>query len=94
MYVFHMGVSKKQIHITAALLARATTNLSELGVDYVVIVKGIDTLISNVETRYAMAIVQDALELQTKLRDYELEIRAENQAERKSWGDGGDDGKV
>jgi hypothetical protein len=89
-----MGVSKKQIHVTAALLARATTNLSELGVDYVVIVKGIDTLISNVENRYAMAIAEDAIELQRKLHEYELEIRADNQAERKSWGDVGGDEKV
>jgi len=78
-------ISKKQIKITADLIGRACTNLSELGVDYVVIVRGLDTLISNVGERFGLAIAADAVELHSKIKETEIDKKVELLTDRGQW---------
>ena len=80
-----MSTKNKQVKITADLVARKLHHLDELGVDYAVVIKGIDTVFSNVDKYYAVQLMRDAVEVSDRFRDKELEFKAEQNAERNGW---------
>jgi len=81
-----MSATRKQHKITAELIKRAVCNLDELGVDYAIVIKDLDAVISNVDIRYAISLMQTTIDWQTKLSDKILDAKAEAIADRGEWG--------
>lgn len=72
-----MNPSRKQIKITADLVARALHNADELNQPYIFVIQGIDTIFSNVNPLHARAILFDASDLQVKVAEQTIESRAD-----------------
>lgn len=69
--------TKKEIKITADLMARTLHNLDELGLDYAVVISGTHTIFSNVSRPVAMTVLRDELALQDKVDELRIEQMAE-----------------
>jgi hypothetical protein len=74
-------MSKKQMKITADLIARCTHTLDELGIPYAVVIEGVDLLFSNTEHRHAVGIIRDSLALHDKVFDEKTNAKAEKMAD-------------
>jgi hypothetical protein len=72
--------TKKQIKITAELIARATHSLGELGVNYALVIEGTPCLFTNSTNGHAVAIIRDALQLQEKIYEVKCDTIAERLA--------------
>ena len=82
--VIAMGrASKKQIMVTAELVGRSLHYLDELGVDYAVVIKGTPVIFSNVDKRYALALIEDAAALQNKILEERMTAEAERLSDTK-----------
>jgi hypothetical protein len=75
--------SRKQIAITTDQLNRAMHYLGELNLDYALVIKGTPVIFTNVDKRYALSLLSDCLELQTKIHDEQVQAEAERLADVK-----------
>lgn len=75
--------SKKQQKITVELMARSLHALDELDIPYAVVIEGTNSIFSNVSKRHALTILRDAVELQDKIYDKQLDELAERLADTK-----------
>lgn len=72
--------TRKQIAITADLIGRTLHNLDELGLDYVVLIDGIQTTFTNVKPLHAEAIIERQYMINNKVAEFRIEEAAEKQA--------------
>ncbi len=87
-----MSAGRKQVKITADLVARTLHHLDELGRPYVVIFADIPQMFSNVSQLHAAAIIERQYMLNNKPAEEEIAAQAERLADIGQWGKtGGDD---
>jgi hypothetical protein len=71
--------SRKQIKISADLIARTLHNLDELNVPYVVLIDGIATKFTNTRPLHAAAILERQYLIDNKIAEFVIEAEAERQ---------------
>ena len=74
-----MKPSRKQIAISADLIARTLHHLDELNVPYVVLIDGLPTKFTNTKPLHAAAIVERQYLLDNKIAELQVEYEAEKQ---------------
>lgn len=77
--------TRKEVKITAELMARTLHGLDELGRPYAVVIDGIDKIFSNVDVRFATALLRDSIDLRDKMVTAEIEAKAEAAADNSLW---------
>jgi hypothetical protein len=83
-------VKKKQIRITADLIARGLNYFEELNIPFVVCFEGINQMFGNVPNLHKAAILERQYQLNLKIQEMAVEDDAEKlNAIPKSDGDGG-----
>jgi len=71
--------TRKQIKITADLMARTLLNLDELNLPYVVLIDGMATKFTNTKPIHAAAIVERQYLIDNKIAELVIEAEAERQ---------------
>ena len=79
-----MASKRKQQEIVGRLVTSALAHLSETSLPYVLIL--LDNILSNCPEQHARMIIQDAYQLQEKIREVKVERQVDSQL-----GFGGDD---
>jgi len=74
-----MSAGRKQVKITADLVARTLHALDELNVPYVVLIEGIPASFTNSSRLHAAAIVEQSYLLANKIQEIEVEAEADKQ---------------
>jgi hypothetical protein len=79
-----VSAGNHQVKVVSEAISRAQVALDNLGLDYVIIVAGLDDTFSN-NPQYARHLVKDMAELMEKYREKELDYKGERFADSQEW---------
>jgi hypothetical protein len=82
---------EKQQKIADLLLAQAQEKLDELGIEYALVLHGMDRILTNTKTAFALTLLRDSLELHDKIASEIVTAKAESAADAAGYQRGKDE---